>query len=174
MAKQFEIYWFDYVNQDGTKKTRPILVLESSILLPIAEITSHKKRTNKDYEIIKWKEAGLPKKSVIRFDKIQFAIDSLLQSKIGDLQQEDIDKIKELKIIESLECNKLIANCFDKKQIKKYNKKEKEPYYMKNENIKVSRNRKVNEESKKKVITPEYTENGILICPKEWEDGWRD
>ena len=102
MAKQFEIYWFDYVNQDGTKKTRPILVLESSILLPIAEITSTEKRTDKDYEIIKWKEAGLPKKSVIRFDKIQFATNNLLQSKIGDLQQEDIDKIRELKLVESL------------------------------------------------------------------------
>lgn len=105
MAKQFELYWFDYINEDGTKKSRPILILESNILLPIAEITSHEKRTNKDYEIIKWKEAGLSKKSVIRFDKIQFATDNLLKSKIGELQQEDIDKIKELKLVESLKEN---------------------------------------------------------------------
>jgi len=105
VAKQFELYWFDYINEDGTKKSRPILILESNILLPIAEITSHEKRTNKDYEIIKWKEAGLSKKSVIRFDKIQFATDNLLKSKIGELQQEDIDKIKELKLVESLKEN---------------------------------------------------------------------
>lgn len=25
-----------------------------------------------------------------------------------------------------------------------------------------------------KIIEPEFTQEGILICPKSWEDGWRD
>jgi mRNA interferase MazF len=99
---KFDLYWFDYVNQDGTKKTRPVLLLEEGIILPIAEVTSHDTRTDKDYKIVKWQEAGLTKPSTIRFDKIQFATSSLLKDNIGHLDQEDIDKIEELKLVEKL------------------------------------------------------------------------
>ena len=96
--EKFDLYWFDYVNQDGSKKRRPVLILENDVLIPIAEITSHEARTNKDYEIKNWKESGLTKPSTIRFDKIQFATSNMLQDKIGHLSQEDIDNIIKLNL----------------------------------------------------------------------------
>ena len=97
--ERFDIYWFSYVNQDGTQKTRPVLILEQGVLIPITEITSHTPRTDKDYAIKNWEAAGLLKPSTIRFDKVQFATENLLKDKIGHLMKEDIDKILELKLI---------------------------------------------------------------------------
>ena len=40
--------------------------------------------------------------------------------------------------------------------------------YEKNEKVRVDIT------CKHKVLTPEFTKDGILICPDSWEDGWRD
>ena len=100
---RFDIYWYNFIfDEDSTKpKCRPVIVLDTDVILPIAKITSHKARTSKDYEIINWKEAGLSKPSVIRFDKIQIIKQSaLLESNyIGHLSEEDIYELKRLNLI---------------------------------------------------------------------------
>lgn len=105
MAEKFDLFWFSFVNQDSTKKSRPVLILEENILMPVAQITSHDNRGGKDYTIIDWKEAGLDKPSVIRFAKIQFTTSNLLGDKIGHLSKQDIEKIKEIKLVEKLNEN---------------------------------------------------------------------
>ncbi len=103
---KFDIYWadFDYEENDGQSKRRPVLLLDVDIILPIAKITSKEIRTNKDYEIKKWQDAGLDKESVIRFDKIMLVMQKDLKEEdyIGHLSEEDIKAIKEKKLVESL------------------------------------------------------------------------
>lgn len=103
---KFDIYWadFDYEENDGQSKRRPVLLLDVDIILPVAKITSKETRTNKDYIIKNWKDAGLDKESVIRFDKIMLAMQKDLKEEdyIGHLSEEDIKTIKEKKLVESL------------------------------------------------------------------------
>lgn len=97
--KKFELYSFDFLNSDGTFKSRPVLVLEDGVVCPVAEITSHDARTGRDYKIIDWKGAGLTKPSIIRFDKIQIATNTTLKHRIGKLSQVDITNITRQKLI---------------------------------------------------------------------------
>lgn len=104
--EKFDIYWANFTYEENSEliKRRPVLLLDVDILLPIAKITSKEKRTEKDYTIKNWKEAGLDKPSVIRFNKTKWLISSALaaEDKIGHLDQEDIKEIKRLKLVEKL------------------------------------------------------------------------
>lgn len=105
--EKFDIYWYDFVYEEnkGESKVRPVLVLDVDVILPIAKITSCDIRTAKDYRILNWKEAGLTKPSVIRFDKNALILKSSLSDSgyIGHLAAIDIDKIKTLHLVENLE-----------------------------------------------------------------------
>lgn len=107
---KFDIYWYEFLFGDNKaeSKLRPVLVLDVDIILPIAKITSKDPRTKKDYRIINWKEAGLYKPSVIRFDKNALISKSDLSDDnyIGHLSKEDIDNIKSKHLIEELDMKK--------------------------------------------------------------------
>jgi len=100
---KFDLYWYSFVYEDNPyiRKRRPVLALGSGKVIPVAKITSHSSRTDYDYSIVNWAKAGLPKPSVIRFDKKEIIVVSALSQKdyIGHLTNEDIQNIIRLKLI---------------------------------------------------------------------------
>lgn len=105
--KKFDIYWYSFKYEDDLRivKTRPVLVLDEDIIIPVAKITSTLDiRTKSDYTIVNWKESGLTKPSVIRFDKKELVIKSALSEKdyIGHLSEEDIQNITKLHLVEMM------------------------------------------------------------------------
>jgi len=106
---KYDIYWFDVIFEEDLlsnnpqSKRRPILILDNDFIAPFVPITSHAPRTDKDYKIINWREAGLSGPSTIRFGYKRLLNRSKLGNDyIGHLSQEDITKMKELHLIESL------------------------------------------------------------------------
>lgn len=103
--QKFDIYWANFaLEEDHAKiKRRPVLLLDADIIVPIAKITSVIDKYNgpNDFYIEDWKDIGLDKASVIRFDKIQLikANDLLEEDRIGQLSIDDINKLKERHLI---------------------------------------------------------------------------
>lgn len=100
-----EIWLAEFVFEDNPniKKKRPVLILENGFASVFsAKITSHLPRQNAlgEYEIIKWKEAGLLFQSTIRLSKIIRIQDADFYQKLGNLQE--VDLLNVLKIIKTM------------------------------------------------------------------------
>lgn len=100
-----EIWLAEFVFEDNPniKKKRPVLILENGFASVFsAKITSHSPRQNAlgEYEIIKWKEAGLLFQSTIRLSKIIRIQDADFYQKLGNLQE--VDLLNVLKIIKTM------------------------------------------------------------------------
>lgn len=79
------------------RKKRPVLVLdEDEVIVLSFKLTSHTVRSNYlgEYAIIKWREAGLMKPSVIRCSQLLRLRKRALIRKLGKLQLEDIEGVK--------------------------------------------------------------------------------
>ena len=109
----FDIILVEFVfrEDENSYKYRPAMLVNDFDVFQLAQITSHSKRVSTDYEIKNWKEAGLDKPSTILFNKKKLINkkESILDiSKsgngvyIGHLTVEDINKLKELKLVENL------------------------------------------------------------------------
>lgn len=100
--EKYSIYWYNFRYEDASKETkrRPVLVLDTDILLPIAKITSKEPRDSSDYRIVEWEVAGLDKPSVVRFGKQLLIVRNTLLADdyIGKLSDIDIENIKELQL----------------------------------------------------------------------------
>ena len=89
----WDIWWACVRFEDSEEwKRRPVLVTESGELYVLALfVTSHEARNMwGEYEIVKWKSAGLPKPSTIRITRPLQLLPDDLESKIGELQPIDI------------------------------------------------------------------------------------
>lgn len=90
----------EYIDRPGVFKNRPVLRIHETPFSKVApdgkittiKITSKPKRAGKyvEYELIKWKEAGLTSKSTVRLSTIFSVIAKKdIYSKIGDLSSVD-------------------------------------------------------------------------------------
>lgn len=90
------IIYFEDINK---YKIRPILLMNDKgnyNFYDVFKITSQDKKYKYDYEIKKWKEAGLKEKSYIKLRKIEVIEKDFIKVKIGDLQKEDIEGMQDL------------------------------------------------------------------------------
>jgi len=98
------IYEEDKLKENPRTKKRPVLVLGNDILVPAAKITGTNSKTSKTYEIMECEKAGLTKPSYIIFDRIELQGRQTLtpENYRGRLSDKDIQKIKSLRLEESL------------------------------------------------------------------------
>ena len=102
MMNKWEIWMASFAyDDDPTKaKDRAVLVIDDNITFPIlvAKVTTHKPRNNYqgEYQIIKWKEAGLNLPSTIRLSK-QLLLEKInFRKKKGRLHPIDIIAVQKL------------------------------------------------------------------------------
>ena len=93
--------WYAHVKYEDLEiyKDRPVLVIDAGdeIAIIALKVTSTEKRDLwGEYDIIKWKSAGLKNASTVRCTKVLSLHLGDFRRKIGDLQLEDILKIKEI------------------------------------------------------------------------------
>lgn len=101
MIEKWEIWNVRYAYDDNPNETkiRPVLVIDAKKKIVVAlKITSHEPRSQfgGEYQISKWKEAGLDKPSVIRCSKRATFEESDFILKRGKLQSGDIIAIQAL------------------------------------------------------------------------------
>ena len=104
MAKyaKWDIWEADVPFEDSDKsKRRPVLVLSESDLIVLSlKMTSHEARYNKlegEYEIQKWKEAGLSKPTVIQCSKkLELQKERMGDKRYGRLSATDIVLLSQL------------------------------------------------------------------------------
>lgn len=83
-------------------KNRPVLIMDNTECLVLSlKITSHSPRANfkDEYQILKWKEAGLLKPSTIRISKKLLLPQESFIFRLGELQ--NIDKNNVINILSS-------------------------------------------------------------------------
>ena len=94
-----EVWWthFPYSDMD-VEKRRPAIVIDDDTIAILAMYVTSQKKENNPYsiEIEDWKEAGLPKESWTRIDRIVQVSERHMDRKIGDLSQGDLKKIMQL------------------------------------------------------------------------------
>ena len=93
LYQQWDIWYapFAFEEDPNQTKDRPVLIISTQPLTCVVlKITSAGKRDDDDYEIQKWQEAGLDRKSYIRINKrVRMEIEHF-RRKIGRLQDIDI------------------------------------------------------------------------------------
>jgi mRNA interferase MazF len=87
---------FRFKDDSGHKK-RPALVLsiDDDQDLILARVTSQPLNNSSDYEIKNWQSAFLLKPSIIKLNKLITINESLLYTKLGRLDSEEIQNLKE-------------------------------------------------------------------------------
>lgn len=94
-----EVWWtyFPYSDKDAYKRRPAIVIDDETIAILAMYVTSQNKEKN-PYSIFiqDWKEAGLPKESWTRIDKIIKLSEREMDCKIGELSQRDLTKILQL------------------------------------------------------------------------------
>lgn len=90
--KVWDIWYIDYAFDDDPEqsKDRPALITSVNPLsFVVLKITGHEPRDEYDYEIKKWQEAGLEKKSCIRTKHRLSAQEADFRRKAGELHKID-------------------------------------------------------------------------------------
>ena len=94
-----DVWWtyFPYSDKDDYKRRPAIVIDDETIAILTMYVTSQNKENN-PYSILiqDWKEAGLPKESWTRIDKIVRLDEQDMDRKIGELSQKDLKKILQL------------------------------------------------------------------------------
>ena len=94
-----DVWWtyFPYSDKDDYKRRPAIVIDDETIAILTMYVTSQNKENN-PYSILiqDWKEAGLPKESWTRIDKIVRLDEQDMDRKIGELSQRDLKKILQL------------------------------------------------------------------------------
>ena len=93
--------WYARIKYEDTDvyQDRPVLVIDVSdeIAIIALKVTSTEKRDLwGEYDIIKWKSAGLKNTSTVRCTKVLSLRMEDFRRKIGDLQLEDIIRIRDM------------------------------------------------------------------------------
>lgn len=98
--KAWELWYVNVKYEDLEQyQDRPVLVIDSSdgFCILALKVTSTPKRNEwGEYDIIKWKSAGLRNPSTVRCGHPVNLVLSDFRRKIGDLQLEDIIRIQDL------------------------------------------------------------------------------
>lgn len=94
-AKRYDLWWarVAYEDKPSISKIRPVLIIDQQICAILAlKVTSHDKRENfwGEYEIKRWRQAGLSKPSTIRMSKLLKLEKCDFTDKIGTLHIVDI------------------------------------------------------------------------------------
>ena len=94
-----DVWWtyFPYSDKDDYKRRPAIVIDDETIAILTMYVTSQNKENN-PYSILiqDWQEAGLPKESWTRIDKIVRLDEQDMDRKIGELSQRDLKKILQL------------------------------------------------------------------------------
>lgn len=94
-----DVWWIHFPYSDSEElKRRPAIVLDDDTIAILALYVTTKNKVNNPYCILieDWKEAGLPKESWTRIDKIVNVSEWNMDCKIGELSQKDFTKIIQL------------------------------------------------------------------------------
>ena len=113
--EKYDIYWAYFLKDESATKNqnelteddftrRPALILDDDIVVKVAKSTTHnpRKEFKGEYRVMNWKESGFTQPSTIRFSKIYLMNKKHIEDKMGHLSEEDIQKIKSLKLVEHL------------------------------------------------------------------------
>ena len=77
-------------------RRRPALVLldtgDADVVL--ARITSRPPRTPFDFQIVEWRQAGLPLPSAVRLDKVATLEKYIIERKLGVLDVDDLEQVR--------------------------------------------------------------------------------
>lgn len=88
---------FRFVESDRFK-LRPLIVISQTYgrfgILVAVPVSSTSSRESIDFEIIRWREAGLKKQSVARIHRLTAIPQTDLLEKLGDLNQSDVNKLR--------------------------------------------------------------------------------
>ena len=87
-----EVWWIHFPFQDKEQdKRRPAIVIDDETIAILAMyVTSKNKENPYSIEIEDWKEAGLPKPSWTRIDRIVSISEWYMDRKIGNLSIKDL------------------------------------------------------------------------------------
>lgn len=96
-----EVWFVEFpLEEDSTRiLNRPVVVLDENLLGVLSvKITKHKVRKEDTYDtpIIYWEEAGLRLASTARVSKVTLLTKDSFIFKIGDLHQDDLNRIEEM------------------------------------------------------------------------------
>ena len=91
-----EVWWihFPYSDKDQIKR-RPAIVIDDDTIAILAMYVTTKNKKDNPYSIFldDWREAGLPKESWTRIDRIVKVNEWNMDCKIGELSQHDFIKL---------------------------------------------------------------------------------
>jgi len=90
--KKWEIYWANVKFEDSSEiKRRPVLIINSSNALVVSLKMTSQCRGDipPEYVVREWQEAGLPKPTYVRHDRVIQLKASDLDEKIGKLTERD-------------------------------------------------------------------------------------
>ena len=94
MKNKWELWLARVKFEDSDEiKVRPVIIFDNKVAYIVSfKVTTHdaRKRFNGEYVIVKWKEAGLTKPSVVRLSRMLKMKESDFLKKIGDLEDTDI------------------------------------------------------------------------------------
>ena len=103
-----EVWWihFPYSDKDQIKR-RPAIVIDDDTIAILAMYVTTKNKKDNPYSIFldDWREAGLPKESWTRIDRIVKVNEWTMDCKIGELSQHDFIKVTQL--VKEILTNKL-------------------------------------------------------------------
>lgn len=101
MYNKGEVWFVEFPLEEDSMRTlnRPVIVLDESILGVLSvKITKHSPRQEDPYDIpiLYWQEANLRLASTARISKVSLLSKDSFIFKIGDLVEEDLQRIEEM------------------------------------------------------------------------------
>jgi mRNA-degrading endonuclease toxin of MazEF toxin-antitoxin module len=92
MKKPYSIWWAEYpYDEYEGGKTRPVLVIDQQVCKVLClKMTSQPPQTQHDFQVPHWKEANLPKETVIKTNKSYLFNEDDLTDCIGQLHSDDV------------------------------------------------------------------------------------
>lgn len=101
MFNKGEVWFVEFPLEEDNTKTinRPVIVLDENTLGVLSvKITKHSPRQEDPYDtpILYWQEANLRLASTARVSKVMLLSQDNFIFKIGDLQQDDLQRIEEM------------------------------------------------------------------------------
>ena len=93
-----EVWWLNFPFSDQNKKKhRPAVVIDGNRIAVLAMYVTSKNKPNPySIKITDWEQAGLPKESWVRIDRVVQIEEVDIDLKIGELSVHDLQKIEQL------------------------------------------------------------------------------
>jgi mRNA-degrading endonuclease toxin of MazEF toxin-antitoxin module len=93
-----EVWWLNFPFDDQNKKKhRPAVIIDENRIAVLAMYVTSKDKPNPySIKIVDWRQAGLPKESWVRIDRVIQIEEVDIDAKIGKLSADDLHKIEQL------------------------------------------------------------------------------